>query len=134
MKNPEQLLDEASRWWDTSIIDIHPGKIAIRGYPIEQLIGRVRFPEMIWLMLRGELPTPAQSELLEASARAGVQREYHRRLRCHRRQGGKNAPESLGRVGVFGAMHRREDVRSGVQAGPREDRALLGGSRRQVEH
>ena len=40
-----------------TIIDIHPGKIAIRGYPIEELIGRVRFPDMIWLMLRGELPS-----------------------------------------------------------------------------
>jgi citrate synthase len=56
-KTPEELLADASAWWDTSIIDIHPGEIAIRGYPIEQLIGRVRFPDMIWLMLRGELPT-----------------------------------------------------------------------------
>ena len=40
----EQLVSDASAWWDTSIIDIHPGKIAIRGYPVEQLIGRVRFP------------------------------------------------------------------------------------------
>ena len=33
-KNPEELLADASAWWDTAIIDIHPGKIAIRGYPI----------------------------------------------------------------------------------------------------
>ncbi len=76
-KSPEELIAEASAWWDTSIIDIHPGKIAIRGYPIEQLIGRVRFPEMIWLMLRGELPTPAQSELLEAALVPGVDHGPH---------------------------------------------------------
>ena len=63
-KTPEALLADASAWWDTSIIDIHPGKIAIRGYPIEELIGNVRFPDMIWLMLRGELPTRAQGDLL----------------------------------------------------------------------
>jgi len=55
-KTPEQLLDDASAWWSTEIIDVRPGEIAIRGYPIQELIGRVRFPDMIWLMLRGELP------------------------------------------------------------------------------
>jgi len=76
-KTPEQILADASAWWDTSIIDIHPGKIAIRGYPIEELIGRVRFPEMIWLMLRGELPTPGQAELLEAAMVPGVDHGPH---------------------------------------------------------
>jgi len=76
-KTPEELVAEASAWWDTSIIDIHPGKIAIRGYPIEQLIGRVRFPEMIWLMLKGELPTPDQVELLEAALVPGVDHGPH---------------------------------------------------------
>ena len=68
--NADQLVAEASAWWDTAIIDIHPGRIAIRGYPIEELIGRARFPEMIWLMLRGELPTSDEAELLEAALRA----------------------------------------------------------------
>ncbi|HEX4883064.1 MAG TPA: citryl-CoA lyase [Casimicrobiaceae bacterium] len=77
MKTPEELVAEASAWWDTSIIDIHPGKIAIRGYPIEQLIGRVGFPDMIWLMLRGELPTPEQAGLLEAALVPGVDHGPH---------------------------------------------------------
>lgn len=76
-RNAEQLVSDASSWWDTSIIDIHPGRIAIRGYPIEQLIGRVRFPEMIWLMLRGELPTGGQAELLEAALVPGVDHGPH---------------------------------------------------------
>ncbi|MDE2253938.1 MAG: citryl-CoA lyase [Betaproteobacteria bacterium] len=71
------LLRKASEWWSTSIIDIHPGKIAIRGYPIEQLIGNVRFPDMIWLMLRGDLPTRMQSELLEAAMVPGVDHGPH---------------------------------------------------------
>jgi citrate synthase len=76
-KTPEDILADASAWWDTSIIDIHPGKIAIRGYPIEQLICRARFPDMIWLMLRGELPTRGQSELLEAALVPGVDHGPH---------------------------------------------------------
>jgi len=76
-KTPEELLADASAWWDTAIIDIHPGKIAIRGYPIEELIGRVRFPDMIWLMLRGELPSRGQSDLLEAAMVPGVDHGPH---------------------------------------------------------
>jgi citrate synthase len=76
-KDPEQVLNEAHNWWTTEIIDIQPGKIAVRGYPIEQLIGEVRFPEMIWLMLRGELPTAQQASLLEAALVAAVDHGPH---------------------------------------------------------
>jgi citrate synthase len=76
-KSPEQLVQDASAWWDTSIIDIHPGRIAIRGYPIEDLIGRIGFADMAWLMLRGELPSPGQARLLEAALVAGVDHGPH---------------------------------------------------------
>jgi len=76
-KTPEELLSDASAWWDTAIIDIHPGKISIRGYPIEELIGRVRFPDMIWLMLRGDLPSRGQADLLEAALVPGVDHGPH---------------------------------------------------------
>ncbi len=76
-KTPEELLADCSAWWDTSIIDIHPGEIAIRGYAIEDLIGRVSFPQMIWLMLRGELPTVQQARLLEAALVPGVDHGPH---------------------------------------------------------
>jgi citrate synthase len=71
-KTPEQQLAEASAWWTTEIIDIHPGQIALRGYPIEELIGKVGFPAMVYLLLRGELPEPAEAELLEAAMVASV--------------------------------------------------------------
>jgi citrate synthase len=76
-RKPEEILADASAWWDTSIIDIHPGEISIRGYPVEELIGNVRFPEMIWLMLRGELPTATQGNLLEAALVPGVDHGPH---------------------------------------------------------
>jgi citrate synthase len=75
--DPKQILEDAERWWSTSIIDIHPGEIDIRGYPIEQLIGAISFPQMIWLMVRGELPTPGQAKLLEAALVASVDHGPH---------------------------------------------------------
>jgi len=71
-KTAEQLIAEATTWWSTAIIDIHPGSIGIRGFPIEELIGELTFPQMVWLMLRGELPTMAHARLLEAALVAGV--------------------------------------------------------------
>lgn len=76
-KTADEIVSEASAWWQTSLIDIEPGKIAIGGYPIQEMIGRVRFPDMIWLMLRGDLPTRGQSELLEAAMVAGVDHGPH---------------------------------------------------------
>ena len=59
-------------WWRTSIIDMEPGKIAFRDYPIQDLIGNVSFPQMIWLMTRGSLPSAEQAALFEAALVAGV--------------------------------------------------------------
>ncbi len=76
-KTPEQVLSEAQRWWSTRIIDIEPGRIAVHGYPIEQLIGELSYAEMVWLMLRGEVPAPQQAKLLEAALVAGVDHGPH---------------------------------------------------------
>lgn len=65
-------LEDACQWWATSISEISPNIIRLRGYPIEQLIGQVSFVSVIWLMLRGELPSSSQSKLLEASLVASV--------------------------------------------------------------
>ena len=59
-------------WWSTSIIDMKPGAIRYRGYAIEELIGRVGFAEMVYLMTRGELPHPEAAKLLEAALVAAV--------------------------------------------------------------
>lgn len=67
----------AADYWSTSIIDIHPGSIQVRGYPIQELIGNVGFAQMVWLMLRGELPTPEQGKLLEAAMVSSVDHGPH---------------------------------------------------------
>jgi len=64
--------DAVRHWWRTEIIDMEPGRIAFRGHPVEQLIGNVSFAQMIWLMLRGDLPTASEASLLETALVAGV--------------------------------------------------------------
>jgi citrate synthase len=59
-------------WWTTNIIEMKPGMIRLRGYAIEELIGRVSFPAMIWLLLRGDLPSEDQAELLGIALSAAV--------------------------------------------------------------
>ena len=71
--NQQQVHDpRVPDWWRTSIIEMEPGVIRYRGYPIQELIGRVSFAEMIWLMTRGELPSPHQGRLLDAALMAAV--------------------------------------------------------------
>ncbi len=65
-------IDDVTDWWQTEIVDIAPGVIRVRGYAIEELIGRISFPAMIWLVMRGELPSDAEAELLGAVLVAGV--------------------------------------------------------------
>lgn len=64
--------DAVRNWWRTSIIDMEPGKIAFRGHPIQELIGAVSFAQMIWLMVRGTMPTTEEAKLLECALVAGV--------------------------------------------------------------
>lgn len=64
--------DEAAQWWATAVSHIEPGLIELRDRPIQSLIGSVGLVDMMWLLLRAELPTPRQSALLEAALVAGV--------------------------------------------------------------
>lgn len=77
MTSPQDFATLAADYWSTSIVDIHPGSIKVRGYPIQELIGAVSFPQMIWLMLRGELPTDGEARLLEAALVASVDHGPH---------------------------------------------------------
>jgi citrate synthase len=52
--------------WRTAITQIEPNKILVRGYPLDELMGRVSFAETIHLLLMGELPSPSIGRLMEA--------------------------------------------------------------------
>ncbi|USH03502.1 citryl-CoA lyase [Grimontia kaedaensis] len=63
---------EVSDWWKTDVIEMEPGVIRYHGYPIEQLIGNLSFAQMIWLMVRGDVPSQGQAELLDAALMSAV--------------------------------------------------------------
>src|SRR4051812_47362574 len=52
--------------WQTSLTAIAPNKILVRGYPLDELMGRLGFAEAVYLLLMGELPTPAIGRMLNA--------------------------------------------------------------------
>ena len=52
--------------WRTAITCIEPNKILLRGYPLDEVMGRLTFGETIYLLLMGEAPSPAIASLMEA--------------------------------------------------------------------
>ena len=50
-------MSDVADWWKTSIIDMEPGRIELRGNPIQDLIGNISFPDMIWMIVRGDGPS-----------------------------------------------------------------------------
>ncbi|MFC3339371.1 citryl-CoA lyase [Paracandidimonas soli] len=70
--NENPAKQQAADWWSTSIIQMSPGVINFHGYPIQDLIGKAGFVEMIWLMLKSELPSQGEAALFNAALMAGV--------------------------------------------------------------
>src|SRR2546421_4927471 len=56
----------AAERWQSSLTEIAPNKILIRGYPVDEMMGRLGFAEAVYLLLMGELPTPAIGRMLNA--------------------------------------------------------------------
>ena len=52
--------------WQTALTYIAPNKILVRGYPLDEAMGRLTFGEAIYLLLVGEIPSPGISSLMEA--------------------------------------------------------------------
>ncbi|MFF1831503.1 citryl-CoA lyase [Paenarthrobacter sp. NPDC058040] len=53
------------RYWRTEISEIHPERVTIRGYDLEQLIG-MPFGAATFLMIRGRIPTPGETKVMDA--------------------------------------------------------------------
>ncbi len=105
-------MSDVADWWQTSIIDMEPGRISIRGEEIQDLIGNLSFSEMVWLMICGTKPDTGQARLLEAALVASVDH-------------GPQAPSiaaarmavtcGLGLNGAMGtAVHMLDDVHGGA--------------------
>nr|MDO8075761.1 citryl-CoA lyase [Candidatus Freyarchaeota archaeon] len=53
-------------YFKTGITDLPSGKILIRGYPLDELMGNLTFAEVLYLILKGELPSKEEGKLMEA--------------------------------------------------------------------
>ena len=105
-------MSDVSDWWQTSIIDMEPGRIAIRGHDIQTLIGSKSFVEMIWLMLRDDLPNQGQANLLEAALVASVDHGPQAPSIAAARMA---VTSGLGLNGAMGtAVHMLDDVHGGA--------------------
>jgi len=52
--------------WKSSITEIKPNEVRLRGYRIDELMGRVTIGQAVYLALVGELPSPEIGSLLDA--------------------------------------------------------------------
>ena len=60
------LKDDREGQWKTALTCIEPNKILMRGYPLDEIMGRLTFGESIYLLLMGEVPSPSIGSLMEA--------------------------------------------------------------------
>jgi citryl-CoA lyase len=52
--------------WKTYISEIKPGEIRVRGYDIADMMEKLSFAQAVFLLLKGDLPSPEQSKMMEA--------------------------------------------------------------------
>jgi citrate synthase len=56
----------ADELWKTAITNIGPGKIRIKGYNIADIMENLSYAETVYLILKGELPSKPEAELMNA--------------------------------------------------------------------
>src|SRR5580693_39410 len=56
----------AGERWQTALAFTAPNQILIRGYPLDEMMGRLSFADAVYLLLMGELPTPGIGRMLNA--------------------------------------------------------------------
>jgi citryl-CoA lyase len=62
----------AEKEWASAVTSVVPNEIRVRGYRLDELMGRISFGEAVYLVLRGELPGAAVGRLVEAMLVASI--------------------------------------------------------------
>ncbi|MEW6686651.1 MAG: citryl-CoA lyase [Candidatus Edwardsbacteria bacterium] len=52
--------------WKTSITNIAPNRILVRGAQIDEMMGKVSFAQAVYLVLKGELPNQNEGKMIDA--------------------------------------------------------------------
>ena len=70
----QSLMSEADKnaVWNTAVTRIQPNRVAVRGYDIAELMGRVSFGAAVYLILTGELPPAPIARLMDAILVASI--------------------------------------------------------------
>jgi len=58
--------DKYKNYWKTGISQLKRNEIYLRGYPLEEISGRISYVDAIILLLRGELPGEVESRVVNA--------------------------------------------------------------------
>jgi citrate synthase len=62
----EEIFKLSNLKWRTSITRVEPDRLLTRGHLQEDLFGNISFPEMVYLLLRGEIPSENEAKMFEA--------------------------------------------------------------------
>jgi citrate synthase len=71
-QNPEKY----ENYWKTRISELRRNEIYLRGYPLEEISGRVSYTDAIILLLRGELPGKIESEVINAIFTSAMDHQF----------------------------------------------------------
>jgi citrate synthase len=71
-QNPEKY----ENYWKTGISELKRNEIYLRGYPLEEISGRVSYVEAIILLLRGELPDEVESKVVNAIFTSAMDHQF----------------------------------------------------------
>ncbi len=52
--------------WKTAVTEVKPNSICVRGYPVDELMGKITFSQAIYLVLKGEMPSVEVGKLIDA--------------------------------------------------------------------
>lgn len=59
-------MSENKEKWPTAITEVKPNRIMARGYLIDEMMGKISFAQAVYLVLKGDLPSPEVGRLLDA--------------------------------------------------------------------
>ncbi len=89
--------------WTTAVGTVGEGLISVRGYRLEDLIGRVSFAGIVYLTIRGELPTPEQTKVMDAALSTIIEHGFYSPTTAASRMIVSASPDSI-IPGLAGAL------------------------------
>jgi citryl-CoA lyase len=72
-QNPLKNKKKYEDYWKTKISLVENNRILLRGYPLQEITGKLSYLDCVLLLLRGEIPTPMESKVIEAVMTAAME-------------------------------------------------------------